>query len=196
MTQRVLVTAGASGIGLAIAKAFASDAASVHIADIDREAVDAVTSANDRITGSVTDIGDAEAVQRLFKDVKARLGGLDVLVNNAGISGPTAPASDLDPDAWNAVINVNLNGTFHVTRHAIALLKESAQASIIIMSSLAGRFGYRNRIAYATTKWGLVGFAKTLALELGPHGITCNTIQPGAVEGPRIRVTGSTAPIT
>ncbi|MGV3655777.1 MAG: SDR family oxidoreductase, partial [Noviherbaspirillum sp.] len=79
-----------------------------------------------------------------------------------------------------------LHGTFHVTRHAIPLLKQSKQASIIIMSSLAGRFGYPNRIAYSTTKWGLVGFAKTLAMELGPHGITCNSIHPGAVQGPRL----------
>ena len=187
MAQRVLVTAGAGGIGLAIAKAFAADGAAVHIADVDEQAVKAAIGANGRITGSVADVGDREAVQRLFADVKTSLGGLDVLVNNAGISGPTAPVAEYDPAAWNAVINVNLNGTFHVTQQAIPLLMQSAQASIIIMSSIAGRFGYPNRVGYATTKWGLVGFAKTLSLELGPHGITCNAIHPGAVDGARIR---------
>ena len=186
MTQRVLVTAGASGIGLAIAKAFVADGARVHIADINEQAIKGVTEANDPITRSVADVSDAEAVKRLLDEVKKELGGLDVLVNNAGISGPTAPFSEYDIAAWNAVINVNLNGTFNVTQRAIPLLKESDQASIIIMSSLAGRFGYPNRIAYSTTKWGLVGFAKTLSMELGPHGITCNTVHPGAVEGDRI----------
>jgi len=187
MIQRVLITAGASGIGLAIAKAFAADGARIHIADIDGQAVDGVAGAHEQMTGSVTDVSDPDAVKRLFDDVGTKLGGLDMLVNNAGISGPTSPVSDYDPAAWTAVINVNLHGTFYVTQRAIPLLKESGQASIIIMSSLAGRFGYPNRIAYSTTKWGLVGFAKTLSMELGPHGITCNTVHPGAVEGARIR---------
>jgi NAD(P)-dependent dehydrogenase (short-subunit alcohol dehydrogenase family) len=186
MAQRALITAGASGIGLAIAKILAADGAQVHIADVDEQAVKEVTRSDPRITGSVTDISNPEQVARLFQDVREKLGGLDVLVNNAGLSGPTAPVSEYDPAAWHAVMNVNLNGTFYVTQQAIPLLKQSAQASIIIMSSLAGRFGYPNRAAYSTTKWGLVGFAKTLSLELGPYGITCNTIHPGAVDGPRL----------
>ncbi|MCI2808556.1 SDR family oxidoreductase [Eoetvoesiella caeni] len=186
MVQRVLVTAGASGIGLAIAQVFAADGARVHIADINEQAVKDITGSNARITGSITDVSDPDAVRRLFDDVHKELGGLDVLVNNAGISGPTSPVEDYDVAAWNAVVNVNLNGTFYVTQRAIPLLKESSQASIIIMSSLAGRFGYPNRVVYSTTKWGLVGFAKTLSLELGPHGITCNLIHPGAVEGARL----------
>jgi len=186
MAQRVLITAGASGIGLAIAQAMAADGARVHIADVDEQKVKEVTAADSRISGSVADISDPVQVARLFEDVSQQLGGLDVLVNNAGISGPTAPVSEYDAAAWLAVLNVNLNGTFYVTRQAIPLLRQSARASIIIMSSLAGRFGYPNRAAYSTSKWGLVGFAKTLSLELGPHGITCNTIHPGAVEGPRL----------
>jgi NAD(P)-dependent dehydrogenase (short-subunit alcohol dehydrogenase family) len=201
MTQRVLVTAGAGGIGLAIARALAADGARVHIADVDAQKVGEVTAAEPRISGSVADVSDPDQVARLFDEVSLRLGGLDVLVNNAGISGPTAPVSEYDTAAWLAVLNVNLNGTFYVTRQAIPLLKQSPQASIIIMSSLAGRFGYPNRAAYSTSKWGLVGLAKTLSLELGPYGITCNTVHPGAVEGPRLasvfegraRVSGLTA---
>ncbi len=187
MVQKVLVTAGAAGIGLAIARAFAADGARVHIADIDPAAVQAIAGGDGQITGSVADVSDPASVGRLFHDVQARLGGLDVLVNNAGISGPTASVEDYDPAAWAAVIDVNLNGTFHVTQRAIPLLKASSQGTIIIMSSLAGRFGYPDRVGYATTKWGLVGMAKTLAMELGPHGITCNTIHPGAVDGARIQ---------
>ena len=192
MTQRVLVTAGANGIGLAIAKAFAADGAQVHVCDIDQSTLDAATAGSDRITGSIADVSDEAAVKRLLADVGQRLGGLDVLVNNAGVSGPTAPVEHYDRKGWRSVVDVNLNGTFFVTQEAIPLLKQSAQSdgrhtSIIVMSSLAGRFGYPNRIAYATTKWGLIGFMKTLSLELGPFGITCNAILPGAVEGARIQ---------
>ncbi|EFE72275.1 SDR family oxidoreductase [Streptomyces viridosporus] len=184
--QRVLVTAGANGIGRAIAEAFAADGARVHIVDIDAAAVDKATAGTESITGSVADVSDPAAVAALFTDVAAHLGGLDVLVNNAGIAGPTQPVEEYDQRAWKAVVDVNLTGTFLVTQQAIPLLKESPQASIIVMSSIAGRFGYPNRVAYSTTKWGLVGFTKTLSLELGSHGITANAIHPGAVQGPRI----------
>jgi NAD(P)-dependent dehydrogenase (short-subunit alcohol dehydrogenase family) len=184
----VLVTGGAGGIGLAITRAFVAAGARVHIADPDAEAVAAVTAADGAaITGSVCDIADTTAVAAMFEDLEGALGGLDVLVNNAGIAGPTAPVEKLAREDWDAVVAVNLGGTFDVTRRAIPLLKESPAGAIIVMSSLAGRFGYPDRIVYATTKWGLVGFTKTLALELGPFGITANSIHPGGVEGPRVR---------
>lgn len=185
-TQRVLVTAGANGIGRAIAQAFAADGAHVHICDVDPAALKHATAGAETITGSLCDVSNPADVATLFDDVRSTLGGLDVLVNNAGIAGPTEPVADYDQAAWNAVLSVNLTGTFTVTQQAIPLLKESPRASIIVMSSIAGRFGYPNRVAYSTTKWGLVGFTKTLSLELGPHGITANAIHPGAVQGPRI----------
>jgi NAD(P)-dependent dehydrogenase (short-subunit alcohol dehydrogenase family) len=92
----------------------------------------------------------------------------------------------MDPDAWEAVLRVNLTGTFTVTQHAIPLLKQSSAGVVLVMSSLAGRFGYPNRSPYSTTKWGLIGFTKTLSRELGEFGIRVNAILPGAVEGPRI----------
>lgn len=187
MTQRVLITAGAGGIGLAIAKAFVANGARVHIADVNAEAVQQITQSNPGITGSVGDISKAADLDTLFNDVQAQLGGLDVLVNNAGIAGATAPVADYPLDTWNAVVGINLTGTFMVTQRAIPLLKASGAGSILVMSSLAGRFGYANRVAYSTTKWGLVGFTKTLSLELGPLGITANSIHPGAVDGPRIQ---------
>lgn len=183
------MTGGAGGIGLAITRAFVATGARVHIADPDAEALDAATSGADAtaISGSVCDITDPAAVTAMFEDLSGTLGGLDVLVNNAGIAGPTAPVDQLAREAWDAVVAVNLSGTFDVTRRAIPLLKKSPAGSIIVMSSLAGRFGYPNRVVYATTKWGLVGFTKTLALELGPFGITANSIHPGGVEGERVR---------
>jgi NAD(P)-dependent dehydrogenase (short-subunit alcohol dehydrogenase family) len=187
MTQRVLITAGAGGIGLAIAKAFVARGARVHIADVNAEAIDEVARQYPGISGTVGDVSKAADLDTLFKEVQTQLGGLDVLVNNAGIAGATAPVAEYPVDTWNAVVGVNLTGTFMVTQRAIPLLKQSPAASIIVMSSLAGRFGYPNRVAYSTTKWGLVGFAKTLSMELGPFGITANTIHPGAVDGPRIQ---------
>jgi NAD(P)-dependent dehydrogenase (short-subunit alcohol dehydrogenase family) len=185
--QRVLVTGGAAGIGLAITRAFLDAGARVHIADSDDGAVAGITANAAAISASVCDITDTAAVGAMFDDLVRALGGLDVLVNNAGIAGPTAPVDQYAPEEWEAVLAVNLTGTFDVTRRAIPLLKESSAGSIIVMSSLAGRFGYPNRVAYATTKWGLVGFTKTLALELGPFGITANSIHPGGVEGERVR---------
>lgn len=187
MAQRVLITAGAGGIGLAIAEAFAANGARVHIVDINADAVRQLTGSNPAIIGSVGDVGKPADLDALFNDVQARLGGLDVLVNNAGIAGATAPVAEYPLDTWNAVVAVNLTGTFMVTQRAIPLLKQSSAGAIVVMSSLAGRFGYPNRVAYSATKWGLVGFTKTLAMELGPFGITANTIHPGAVEGPRIQ---------
>jgi len=187
MTQRVLITAGAGGIGLAIAKAFIAGGTRVHIADVNAEAVQEITKQYPAISGTVGDISKPADLDTLFQDVQKQLGGLDVLVNNAGIAGATAPVADYPIDTWNAVVNLNLTGTFMVTQRAIPLLKQSPAASILVMSSLAGRFGYQNRVAYSTTKWGLVGFAKTLSLELGPFGITANTIHPGAVDGPRLQ---------
>jgi NAD(P)-dependent dehydrogenase (short-subunit alcohol dehydrogenase family) len=185
--QRVLITAGAGGIGRAIVRAYVDAGARVHIADVDTEALGRITAGSDAVSGTAGDISKAADVARIIADVQEHLGGLDVLVNNAGISGPTAPVEDFPADDWDSVISVNLNGTFNVTQQAIPLLKESAAGSIIVMSSLAGRFGYPNRAAYSTTKWGLVGFTKTLALELGQFGITANSIHPGAVDGPRFR---------
>ncbi|RSZ63174.1 SDR family oxidoreductase [Corynebacterium hylobatis] len=186
MAQRVLITAGAGGIGLEIARAFVREGAKVHVADINAEAVEKVTSELENVTGTVGDIADPAAADQILEDVRSHLGGLDVLVNNAGIAGPTKPITEYGEDDFDAVINVNLRGTFNVTKRAVPLLKESDAPSIITMSSLAGRFGYPNRIGYSTTKFALVGFAKTLARELGEFGITSNTIHPGAVAGPRM----------
>lgn len=186
MIQRVLVTAGASGIGKEIARAFVAKGARVCVCDIDVTALD--TAAKD-IPGLITEVCDVskrQDIERMVAAAVKSLGGLDVLVNNAGISGPTAPVEDMDPDAWEMVMNVDLTGTFNVTRLAIPHLKKSNAGVIINMSSVAGRFGYANRSPYCTVKWGLIGFTKTLSIELGALGIRANAILPGAVGGARI----------
>ena len=183
--DRVLITAGGAGIGLALARAFHLAGALVYICDIDAAALERAATALPGLLTRPCDIGDRLAVRDMVADAAARLGGIDVLINNAGIGGPTKPLQDLDPAEWDAVVRINLTGTFDVTRHAIPHLRQSAHGVILLMSSAAGRFGYPNRSPYAATKWALVGLAKTLAVELGEYGIRVNAIAPGAVAGER-----------
>src|SRR5262249_25385132 len=119
-------------------------------------------------------------------DAAATLGGLDVLVNNAGIAGPTSKVEAIDPAEWRRTIDVNLNGHFYCTRLATPLLKQSKRGAIINISSVAGRLGYAYRTPYAASKWAIIGLTESLAKELGPDGIQVNAILPGLVEGPRI----------
>ncbi|MDT0352440.1 SDR family oxidoreductase [Pseudonocardia charpentierae] len=184
--RRVVVTAGGGGIGLIIAKAFVAAGDRVHVCDVNAEAVERVTRDDPAITGTVCDIADRAAVERFVEEAVDELGGIDVLVNNAGIAGPTTSVENLDPDEWDSVLAVNLTGPFNVTRLAIPHLKKSGNGVIIMMSSVGGRFGYANRSTYATTKRALIALAETLALELGDHGVRVNTIAPGAVSGPRM----------
>ncbi len=182
--KRVLITAGAGGIGMALARAFHATGARVCICDIDDAAL---ARAAAELTGLVTrncDVGDRAAVGLLVADVLQQLGGLDVLVNNAGIGGPTKPVRDLDPADWDAVLRINLTGAFDVTRLAIPALVES-RGVILNMASAAGRFGYPNRSPYSASKWALIGLTRTLAMELGEHGVRVNAIAPGAVAGER-----------
>lgn len=185
--RRVLITGAAQGIGLAIARAFAGEKSRVHICDIDVDALRAVRESDTSISTSVCDISDRPAVARMMGEAIETLGGLDVLVNNTGIAGPTALTEEIDPDEWDTVLAVNLTGTFNVTRLAIPHLKASGAGVIIVISSIAGKFGYPGRIPYAATKWGLIGFTKTLSMELGEANISVNAILPGAVEGPRLQ---------
>jgi len=191
---RVLVTAGASGIGLEIARSFIREGAKVHICDVDDAALTSLATSDPDVTRSRTDVANREDVAHLFEEALHALDGLDVLVNNAGIAGPTARVDEVDPEDWDQTLKVNITGQFNCARLAVRHLRESANASIINLSSAAGRFGFPLRSPYAASKWAVVGFTKTLAMELGPLGIRVNAILPGVVEGERIqRVIGSKA---
>ncbi|NNH79287.1 SDR family oxidoreductase [Acinetobacter terrae] len=186
--QKVLISAGASGIGKAIAENFLKHGAKVCIIDINQQALDAFQQEQPDILAFSADLSSLIDLERVFQNAIQALGGeLDVLINNTGISGPTMPMHELDIQKWNKVIQINLNSTFRLTQLVIPYLQQSENAAIVNMSSAAGRFGYPNRIAYSTTKWGLVGFTKTLAMELGKFNIRVNAIAPGAVDGPRFQ---------
>jgi NAD(P)-dependent dehydrogenase (short-subunit alcohol dehydrogenase family) len=186
MPQRVLITAGAAGIGREFARAFVANGAKVFVCDIDETALAAIAKGIPGVIAKRYDMARRAEIEAMVPDAVAALGGLDVLINNAGISGMTLPVVDYPPDDWDKVIATNLTAMFDVTRLAIPHLKQSKAGVIINMSSVAGRFGFKHRSPYAATKWGVIGFTKTLALELGEFGIRANAIAPGAVEGDRI----------
>ena len=187
MPQKVLITAGAAGIGREFARAFAKTGAKVFICDIDDKGLADMAKEIPGLVARRCDIGQRAEIEKMVPAAIAALGGLDVLINNAGVSGMTLPVDQYPPDDWDKVVAINLTGMFDVTRLAIPALKESEAGVIVNMTSIAGRFGFANRSPYAATKWGVIGFTKTLAVELGEWGIRANAIAPGQVEGDRIQ---------
>ena len=183
---RVLVTAGASGIGRAIADLMIANGARVHVCDVADEHLADFRAAHPEHRASRCDVSREDEVEALLKEVEARLGGLDALINNAGIAGPTGGVEAIAPADWRRTIDVCLVGQFLCAHFAAPMLKRSAEAAIVNMSSSAGRYGYAFRTPYAAAKWGVIGFTQSLAKELGPAGIRVNAILPGIIRGPRM----------
>lgn len=184
---RVLVTAGASGIGRTIVDSFVAAGARVHVGDIDRVGLDRLVTALPSVGASAVDVGDPAQVDRLFDAVSDRLGGLDILINNAGIAGPTTPVWEVTVEDWRRTHAVNLDSHFFCAKRAVPLLIAAGGGSIVNLSSSAGRLGVPLRSPYCSTKWAVIGFTKALAAELGSADIRVNAILPGPVEGERIR---------
>ncbi|MGB8811043.1 MAG: SDR family oxidoreductase [Acinetobacter calcoaceticus] len=187
MAKKVFISAGGSGIGRYIAEAFLNNDDEVFVCDINAQSLEQFQKDYPKLHIHACDLAEPEQIKLMFAEAIKKLGHIDVLVNNTGISGPTIAADELSFDDWNKVINLNLNSTFLITQLAIPLLKQSGAGVIINMSSIAGRLGYPYRLAYSTSKWGLIGFTKTLSMELGADNIRVNAILPGAVDGDRVQ---------
>lgn len=181
--SRVLITAGGAGIGHAMASAFADAGAQVWVTDVDADCLGRIPPG---WRGTTADVTDEPAMARLFEEIADIWGGLDALCANAGIAGPTDSIEDIALTDWRRCIEVNLDGTFLACKYATPVMKTAGGGAIVIVSSTAGLYGYPLRAAYASAKWAAIGLMKTLAMELGPHGIRANAICPGAVEGPRM----------
>jgi NAD(P)-dependent dehydrogenase (short-subunit alcohol dehydrogenase family) len=184
--KRVLVTAGAAGIGRATAELFAEQGAEVLVCDIDQNALDDISKSALPISVEHADVANEADVDRLFEVVKQRLGGIDVLVNNAGISGPMCFLEDMSLKDWRRCVEVNLDGSFLCLRHALPMMKAQKSGCVVNISSSAGVLGYPKRTPYASAKWAIVGLTKSLAMEVGSFGVRVNAIAPGSVEGERM----------
>ena len=181
--KRVLITAGANGIGLVMARAFQEAGYRVWVTDVDRDPLAALPPG---IRGSHCDAASEMAMEALFADIAHDWGGLDVLCANAGIKGPTAAIEDMPLEGWHQCLAVNLDGAMLAAKHGARLMKPARKGVMIFTSSTAGLYGVPYRAPYAAAKWAVIGLMKTVAMELGPHGIRANAICPGSVTGSRI----------
>ena len=183
--SRVVVTAAATGIGHVIAEGYLSRGARVAICDVNDEALD---KAGKSLSGALVrhvDVARPDAVAGFFADVDKEMGGVDVLVNNAGIAGPTANVEDVTPEALAETLDINVAGQFYAAKHVTPGMKARRKGCIINLSSIAGRLAFAMRSPYAASKWAVVGFTKSLAAELGEYDITVNAILPGHVRTER-----------
>lgn len=181
---RVIVTAGAAGIGRAIVEGFLAEGARVATCDIDAAALATLPAS---VIAERVDVADAPAFTGFIDHAIAALGGLDCLVNNAGIAGPTARVEDIELADWDRCLRIGLTAQYLAVGRAVTALRASDNASIVNISSLAGRLGFALRTPYAAAKWGVIGLTKSLAIELGPDRIRVNAVLPGLVAGDRQR---------
>lgn len=183
---RVMITAGGGGIGAVIAASFAREGARVHTCDISADALSALQVGQPSVVGRVVDLSDEEAIATWCETSIDELGGVDVLVNNAGIAGPTADLEDISLRDWRECLAVDLDSHFLTCKTVIPVMKQQRSGSIINMSSTAGLLGYGRRTPYAAAKWAVIGLTKSLAVELGRYGVRANAICPGSVRGDRM----------
>jgi len=180
--SRVLITAGAAGVGRAMAAAFDTAGYEVWVTDVDQSALDTVPRHWHARYANAADEADMAVVLGEIMDA----GPLGALCANAGIAGPTAPVEQMDLQEWRACLAVNLDGALIAAKHAAPMMKRAGGGAMIFTASTAGQYGYPNRAPYAASKWAVIGLMKTIAMELGAYGVRANALCPGAVEGPRM----------
>ena len=184
--QRIIITAAGAGIGRVIASRFADAGAQIHVCDVDDDALHQLSSSCPGIKAARVDVTDEAAVDGWLRDALDDLGGCDVLINNAGIAGPTGTVEDMTLAAWRQCLAINLDAQMLTCRRVVPVMKAQRSGSIINMSSTAGLFGCPFRTPYAAAKWAVIGFTKSLAAEAGPSNVRCNAICPGSVDGDRM----------
>jgi len=184
--MRAIVTAAASGIGKQIVGRLVERGDQVFASDIDGDALNMFSTEFSLAGYQRADVSDEAATDRMMDRAIETLGGVDLLINTAGIAGPTGAIEDLSLADWRACLAVSLDGSFLCSRRVAPLMKAQGSGLIVNFSSTAGMFGYPNRSPYAVAKWGVLGLTKSLAMELGPSGVRVNAICPGAVSGDRM----------
>lgn len=185
--KRVLITAGAAGIGLAIARAFHEKGCKVWICDVAEDKLAEAAAALPGIGTMRCDVSDPAQVDAFIASATDAMGGLDFVINNAGIAGPAAPVEDISTEDWLRTQAVNVNGQFFVARATVPHLKRNGWGVMVCMASVAGKFAFPLRSPYSSSKAAVIAFARGLSVELGPHKIRVNAITPGVVSGDRIR---------
>lgn len=188
--QTALVSGGGRGIGRAICERLAAHGADVVVADLVEEertgTVDLVEAKGRTAHSVYLDLRDPECVEAAVAEAKESAGSIEILVNNAGIAGPTSPCEDISIEEWDHTFDVNLRGMFLLTRELLPEMKAAEYGRIVNIASVTGKRPLYNRTPYAASKLGVIGFTRTLAEELGEYDINANAICPGSVEGPRI----------
>lgn len=186
--RTAFVTGASRGIGRAIATRVVAEGGTVAIAARSDAIHDVAEElGEDNALAVETDVASESDVERSIARTVEEFDGLDLVVNNAAIAGPTATVENVDPTDWQRTLDVNLTGAFLTTKYAVPHLKESERGAIVNISSITGKRPLPERTPYAVTKIGLIGLTRTLAFELGEFGITVNTICPGTVRTERLR---------
>ena len=189
-SKNIIISAAADGIGWTIAKSCLEKGYSVYLSDINQQKIDEIKDhplINNKIFIDNVDANNPDSIEKYFDSIKEKTATIDALINNVGIAGPTGPMESLSISDWKRTIEVNINGHFYFTKHAIPLLKANNGGSIINISSTAGLFGFPLRTAYAASKWAVIGITKSLAMELGDFNVRVNAICPGSVAGDRMK---------
>ncbi|MXU65029.1 SDR family NAD(P)-dependent oxidoreductase [Oceanomicrobium pacificus] len=187
--QRAIVTGGGRGMGLGIADLFLKSGASVSLWDISADTLAdaaATLDAGDRVDTQVVDVSDLASVEAATAAVRDRFGGIDILVNAAGIAGGNMPLDSYDVDLWNKTQAINVNGTFHTCRAVVPVMKEGDYGRIVNVSSMAGKDGNPNASAYSVSKAAVIALTKSLGKELATTGIRANVITPAVIETPMV----------
>lgn len=187
MSEAVVITGGGNSVGREMAERFLARGDRVHICDVEPAYLDATLAANPGMSGSVADVGDASAVNRMFAEARQRIGEPTVLVNNVGIGGPRAEMEDVSVDDWDRTIRINLSGMFYCIREAVPAMKRGRHGVIVNFSTASTRTRLPLRAPYVASKAGVEGLTLNAARELGRHGVRCNAILPGMINNERMR---------